>query len=76
MNGIYFGKSVEIRSYSANIKSSQTSILKIELACSDPGDLGYLIDSLDRILLDQKASRAKPPRKPQLLLTDQRGGDA
>lgn len=76
MSSIYFGKSTEIRSYSANIKSSQASILKIELACGDPGELGYLIDSLDRILQDQKASRAKPPRKPQLLLTHQRGGDA
>lgn len=76
MSGIYFGEGVELRSYSANIKSSQAAILKIELACSDPSELGYLIDSLDRILREKKAGRAKPARKPQLLLPDLRGGDA
>ena len=61
MNGVYFGESVRLKSYSAVSKGGK-SIIKIELETGDHFDLASILRQLDEGDREQREA-AKPAEK-------------
>lgn len=56
-----------LKSYSASVKGPK-SIVKIEIECSEPASLGYLLEHLGETKRDQDKPKPRPePGKPKRL---------
>ena len=74
MSYIYLGAHARLKAYSASVKGVK-SIIRVEIECSDPGELGYLLEGLGEIdrkqRLAAKQAAAKRLRLPYFPADDE-----